>query len=258
MNFYLGAKSDLDNIYYPVSLNTEVVEPHWTQDFFLGIGVRKEIGIPIPKTKKKYCTVKFVAFYDLNGDGKRGAGEDLIENVVIQVNNYEIITDKNGEATLKNLETGSYLFNVFSIPDLKGWFPHTNDTVVFYKSDKFFVPFTRGVKVTGKVFIQLDKFNLNSGKTMDLSHIKISMVNDRTFTTLTDNEGKFEIYVPLGKYVLTMDEKVLGERYQLLKNNYDLFIDDQFDNLFIPFYIVEKPKKVKVIKFDSNGNRVDE
>ncbi|MCD6366615.1 MAG: hypothetical protein J7L46_03645 [Bacteroidales bacterium] len=257
-NFYRGSNNTISDAYYSFGMDDDAYQPHWTQDLYLGVGIRKEFGIPIPKTKKKYCTTKFVAFYDLNGDGKRNSNEDLLENVVLQVENWEVITNKNGEAQLKNVPTGVYLFNAFSIPDLKGWFPHTNDTLALMTSGKVFVPFTRGVKVTGRVFMEMDKYNINSGKPMDLSHIKISMVNDRTFTTLTGKDGSFEIYVPLGKYVLTMDEKVLGSRYHLLKNNFDLFIDDQFDNIFIPFYIVEKPRKVKIIKFDSNGNRIDE
>ena len=257
LNFYRGTNNNINDVYYTINIDEEPQQPHWSQDFYLGLGIRKEFGIPIPKTKKKYCTAKFIAFYDLNGDGKRTPNEDVLENVVIQVGNWEIITNKNGEAQLKNVPTGAYLFNVFSIPDLKGWFPHTNDTLALMTSGKIFVPFTRGVKVTGKVFMEMDKYNINAGKPIDLSHIKISMVNKRTFTTLTDKDGNFEIYVPMGKYILTMDEKVLGSRYHLLKNNFDLFINDQFDNIFIPFYIVEKPRKVKIIKFDSNGNRID-
>ena len=258
INFYRGTNNSISDAYYLLPNDEEVTQPHWSQDFYLGLGIRKEFGIPIPKTKKKYCTVKFVAFYDLNGNGSREANEDVLENVVIQLENWEVITNKNGEAQLKNIAVGSYLFNAFSIPDLKGWFPHTNDTLLLMKSGKVYVPFTRGVKVTGKIFIQLDKYNVNADKPMDLSHIKISMVNDRTFTTLSNADGSFEIYVPLGKYVLTMDEKVLGSRYQLLKNNFELSIDEQFDNIFIPFYIIEKPRAVKIIKFDSNGNRINE
>jgi len=234
-----------------------IYQPHWSQDFYLGVGIRKEFGIPIPKTKQKYCTVKFIAFYDLNGDNKRNPNEELLENVVLQLGEWEVITNKNGESLLKNIPVGNYYFNAFSIPDIKGWFPHINDTLLLTSSGKIFVPFTRGIKVTGKIFIEMDKFNVKANKPVDLSHIKISMINDRTFTTLTDKNGGFQIYVPLGKYILSMDEKILGSHYYLLKNDFELTLDNQFDNIFIPFYIVEKPKKVKIIKFDSNGNRID-
>lgn len=256
-NFYRGTDNNLSSAYSTLNFNDEDYQPHWTDDLYLGVGIRKEFGIPIPKSKSKYCSTKFVAFYDLNGDGKKNSNEDILENVVIRVDNWEIVTNKNGEAKLDNVPVGEYLFYAFSIPDLKGWFPHTNDTITLLKSGKYYVPFTRGVKVTGKVFVEKEKYNINADKPMDLSQIKISMVNSRIFTTLTNFDGTFSIYVPLGDYVLTMDEKILGSRYHLLKNNYKLFIDNKFDNIFIPFYIVEKPRKVNIIKFDSNGNRIN-
>jgi len=256
-NFYRGTDNNISDAYYTINMPDEIYQPHWSQDFYLGVGIRKEFGIPIPKTKQKYCTVKFIAFYDLNGDNKRNPNEELLENVVLQLGEWEVITNKNGESLLKNIPVGNYYFNAFSIPDIKGWFPHINDTLLLTSSGKIFVPFTRGIKVTGKIFIEMDKFNVKANKPVDLSHIKISMINDRTFTTLTDKNGGFQIYVPLGKYILSMDEKILGSHYYLLKNDFELTLDNQFDNIFIPFYIVEKPKKVKIIKFDSNGNRID-
>ncbi len=258
INFSISSNSNFKEIYYPVAGNSENTSPVWNKGFYLGVGVRKEFGIPIPKTKKKYCTINFIAFYDINGDGKRDRNEDLLENVVVRTDAWEVITNKDGEASLVSVPIGQYLFNVFSISDLKGWFPHVNDTITLTKSENFYVPFTRGIKVTGKVFLDKDKLTADADKQMDLSRIKISAVNDRTFTTLTKFDGSFEFYIPTGKYILTMDEKVLGERFQLLQNNFELSIDVKFDNLFIPFYIIEKRRKLNLIKFDSNGNRINE
>jgi hypothetical protein len=75
---------------------------------------------------------------------------------------------------------------------------------------------------------------------------------------LTDKTGYYEMYLPAGKYTLSMDESILGNRLQLMQNNFELEINEKFDNLFMPFYIVEKARKLKVIRFDSNGNRIDE
>lgn len=258
INFSIGAKSNNGPSYYVSNGSEEVAEPQWSRNFYLGAGIRKEFGIPIPKTKKKYGTSKFVAFYDINGNGKRERNEDLLENVVIKVDTWEIITNKDGEAELINVPVGAYNYSAFSIPDLNGWFPHINDTLYLTKTDYVFVPFVRGVKVTGKVFMDREKIGADAEKQLDLSRIKITAVNDRSFTTLTSFDGSFEMYIPIGKYVLTLDEKVLGEKYQLLQNNFELIIDEKFDNLFVPFYVIEKRRKVKVIKFDSNGNRIEE
>lgn len=258
INFSIGAFNRSIETYYTPATQDEGSDPEWSRGFYLGVGVRKEFGIPVPKTRKKYATVEFIAFYDVNGNGMHDKTEDVLENVVIRVDAWEVLTNKDGQASMLNVPVNAYLFSTFSITDLKGWFPHINDTLYLTKSCKVYVPFARGIKVTGKVFLDREKIAADSDKPFDMSRIKISMVNQRTYTTLTSFDGSFELYVPMGSYILTMDEKVLGEKFQLLQNNFELHIDEKFDNLFVPFYVFEKKRKVKVIKFDRFGNRIDE
>jgi hypothetical protein len=259
-DFALAASSnaDISEIYYPVSGEEEDSGPVWTQSWYVGAGIRKEFGIPIPKTKKKYASPEFTVFYDLNGDGKKDRNEDVIENVVIKVEAWEVISNAQGEASLKNVPVGAYPCTVFSLTDLQGWFPHVDDTLFLVKSGPVNIPFTRGVKITGKVFIDREKVSEDLQKNIDLSRIKVSAINDRMHTTLTDADGNFSIYLPYGKYILTMDEKVLGEKFQLVQNNFELTIDEKFDNLFVPFYIIEKKRKIKIKRFDANGNLIPE
>ncbi len=38
----------------------------------------------------------------------------------------------------------------------------------------------------------------------------------------------------------------------------EIKIEDKFANIFIPFEIIQIPKKVKTIRFDSQGNPINE
>lgn len=243
-----------DMVTTPALQNVSSDKAQWTFYFFFGFGVRKEFSFPLPYSKKYYETVTFIPFFDLNGDGKKQDNEKALENVVIRVfseqknEDYEMLTNKKGMAILKNIEIGTYGWNVFALDDLGGWFPHISDSLNISASGTQYIPFVRGVKIVGKVYLQRDKNSPDADKKLDLSRIKITCQNSKTYTTITDNDGNFEIFVPAGKYTITMDEKILGTRFKLLQNNIEIQVDDKYSNIFIPFHIIEKPKKIKLVK----------
>ncbi len=247
-----------DNYSYIHNPEIEIKEPEWNQNIYLGMGIKKEFGIPIPFVKPTHATITFKVFYDVNGNGIRESNETFLENVVIRVNSWELITNEKGTCQLVNVPIGLYPITAFSIVDLQGWFPNINDTININKNKEFGIPFTRGVKITGKVFIQRDPNSPTSDIKLDISRIKIVASNHKTYTALTNKNGYYELYLPAGKYTLSMDESILNNRFQLMQNHFELNIDDKFDNLFIPFYIIEKDRKIRVIRFDNQGNVIED
>jgi hypothetical protein len=51
-----------------------------------------------------------------------------------------------------------------------------------------------------------------------------------------------------------MDEAVLGSRFKLAKNNYELSITKESDGLYLSFLIIEKKRKVNKKIFDQNND----
>lgn len=259
INFAKDNRNRLPDYYYFMNNpENEIKEPEWNHHIYLGMGIRKEFGIPVPFVKPTHATITFKAYYDVNGNGKKESNEAVLENIVIRVHSWEVMTNEKGECQLVNVPLGYYPITAFSIFDLKGWFPNISDTININKTKVFDIPFTRGVKITGKVFIQRDPNSPSADFKLDVSRIKIVASNHKTYTALTDKNGYYELYLPAGKYTLSMDESILGNRLQLMQNHFELNIDDKFDNLFIPFYIVEKSRKIKVIRFDKQGNIINE
>lgn len=259
INLSRNIPNNVPSSYYYMNFPEEIEHPKWYSNFYLGAGIRKEFGIPVPFVKKTNGTVTFIAFYDLNGNGKQEKNESEIENIVVQILPWEVMTNEKGKCELKNIPFGIYPIRVFSIENKNEWFPNVSDSIIINKpNQEIQIPFIRGVKITGKVFVQRDPNSPTADFKLDVSRIKISASNHKIYSTLTDKNGNFVLYLPAGKYILTLDESILGNRLYLLKNNFELDITDKFDNLFIPFYIVEKPKKIKVIRFDSNGNPINE
>jgi len=222
---------------------------YYHDNFLVSVGVRKEFGIPIPGTFEEYTDMTYKAFYDLNGNKTQDENEPGIENVVIHVGNWDVITKANGQAMMKNTDPGTYEYKVLPLTDLKGWFPLISDSLKIFESGDVNIPFVRGVKVYGKVYIDRENALHENDDGFDLSGIKISAVDGYTFHTLTGTDGSFEFYLPFGEYTITLDENVLNGRYYIVKNNYELDLSGEVDNMYITFNIIEKKRKIRMKKF---------
>jgi hypothetical protein len=226
--------------------NTPVI----SQGFIVGFGVKKDFGIPIPKKlrKKNNYTMEFVAFLDMNGNRIMDQGEIPLENVVIRIGDQEVITDAKGMARIVNISSGYYAENVFPLTDLQGWFPLVDDSVPA-QNKTYYLPFIRGVKIFGDVVVERESFSDETP--LDISRIKITAIDSlgKPHTAITDKKGNYVIYVPIGKYVITMDEKFLGDGFSLPQNNLPVTLRPGLENVYTPFYIIEKKRKVNLKKF---------
>ncbi len=228
-------------------------ERNFNQVLRIGASVKKEFGVPIPFIKKTSASLDFVSFYDINGDGKKDKDEPAIENVIVRLGTKEVITDDKGKSEIKNIRYDIYPFKVTSLENLNGWFPNADDSLHIVTSNTTFIPFVRGVKVYGDVVLDRQKITIaDTSKPFDLSRIKITAVNGKTFNTLTDINGRFEFYMPNGEYVITMDENILGDRYTISRNNIPMTLTNNQDGVYISFYIIEKRKKVIIKEFGND------
>ena len=224
------------------------------------MGVRKEFGIPIPKifSKKRFTDIQFVAFLDVNGNHKKDKNEVLLENIVIRLGDNEIQTNENGSATLYNLQSGTYKLTTFSLIDLEGWFSILDDSLLVTDQKIQYVPFVRGVKLYGNVILDREKYAKEMENPIELSRIRITATDTmgKALSTLTGAGGEFQLYVPYGTYVLTMDETILDGRFSLAQNNIKVTVKQGMESLYYSFYIIERKRKISVKKFDSNGQEI--
>ena len=219
-----------------------------------GIGLRKEFGIPIPFAKKTVATAAYIAFFDLNGNGYRDADELPLSDVVISVGNFEVLTNAQGQANMRNLEYNTYPIRVTPLIKQEGWFVNIPDSIHIGASEIQYIPFVRGVKVTGNVYINRQQIAVTDDKPLDLTNIKITATSkdgERDFHALTDLKGNFSFYLPNGTYLLSMDESILGSRFRLAQNNMEVTLESGVESMYTSFYITEKEREVKVKRFES-------
>lgn len=220
-----------------------------SSNFTVGMSVRKEFGIPIPFAKKRTSNVPFIAFKDINGNGVKDYDETIIDNVVVTLGTKEVITSSRGTAKINKVPHTKFMFNVLALEDLKGWFPQVKDSIIINDDSPVFIPYSRGVKLYGDVIMDRQKIAITDDKPIDLSRIKITTTKDQTFSTLTDNDGHFEFYLPNGEYTLTMDSGILSNNLRLSRNNIPVVLKNNQDGYYISFYVLEKRRKVIIRDF---------
>ena len=147
--------------------------------------------------------------------------ETKLENVIIRLNEFEAQTDLNGEAIFENVPLNKYKLQIQALDKIGAWFPLMSDSVFIDGSGVIYVPFSRGAQILGNVELSREKFSAGLLENIDISRIKIFVIDSagRTQTTLTDRQGAFSFYLPYGSYTLRLDESVLGSQFELAQND---------------------------------------
>ena len=256
---YTFTTSDFSSVFDPLDNQGgdqfNGINQRTSSSFNLNFSLKKDFGIPIPFVDKTAATGNFVAFLDLNGNGIKENDETTLENVVIKVGKKEVLTNVNGEAVIKNLLKNEYDFDAFSLENLNGWFPNVTQTILVENDEIIYVPFVRGIKVYGDVVLDRQKIAVTDSGPTDLSRIKISATKgEKVYSSLTNNAGRFEFYLPFGDYIITMDEAILNDKLRVTRNNIPLKLKNSQDGVYVSFYIIEKRRKVIFTDFTKKKN----
>ena len=246
---YMFTSSDFSSVYDTTDIgqnqNQASIGPTVNSNLNLNFSLRKEFGVPIPFTNKTAASAKFASFLDINGNNIKDKDEVSIQNVVVKLNKHEVITNFDGEASIKNVQQGKYKLEILPLEELNGWFSNTKDSIFINEDGINYIPFVRGIKVYGDIIIDRQKIAITDDKKLDLSRIKISAIKgDKIYNTLTNKNGRFEFYLPFGSYTITMDEVILNDRFRVTRNNLPIKLRNDQDGVYVSFYIIEKRRKV--------------
>ena len=256
---YMFTTSDFSSVYDTTDIgqnqNQASIGPTVNSNLNLNFSLRKEFGVPIPFTNKTAASAKFVSFLDINGNNIKDKNEVSIQNVVVKLNKHEVITNFDGEASIKNVQQGKYKLEILPLEELNGWFSNTKDSIFINEDGINYIPFVRGIKVYGDIIIDRQKIAVTDDKKLDLSRIKISAIKgDKIYNTLTNKNGRFEFYLPFGSYTVTMDEVILNDRFRVTRNNLPIKLRNEQDGVYVSFYIIEKRRKVIFKDFSKKKN----
>ena len=240
-------------------------------EFDVGFGIKKQIGIPVPG--KKYKSIKIVVFKDLNGNRIQDPNEEGVENILVNlkmIKSFEgdfdslsnahthgddFITNSKGEINYNNIPAGTYHIKMIPLEQMGEWFDGNEEEVIVNKKQTVYIALNKGVKLAGNIFIERDKYS-NEGTSLDLSRIRVTAIDSagKTYSSLTDKNGSFSMYLPMGMYTVSVNEAALGDQYLFMQSKMEVDLTKPIvDNYSITFNVSERKRKMEIKKFDSNG-----
>ena len=245
--------------------NRTPFEPTSNTEFNMGFGIRKQIGVPIPG--KKFVSAKIIVFKDLNGNGKQDKGEDGLTNILINVKalhlfnhtedstevmyGEDLVTNTKGEVYYDNIPAGVYALKTVSLVNQGEWMDAGAREMTIDSKADILIPLTKGIKLTGSLLVAREKY---SDETLvDVSRIRVTAVDSigKTYSVLTDKNGGFSMYLPMGVYNISINEAALGEKFILQQNRISLDLSKYTGNYIVNFNAVEKRRKMEIRKFNS-------
>jgi len=250
----------------------------FTSSYF-EFGIKKSFDIQQPRHKYYHYTAVF--FKDLNGNRIHDDNEPGVPNVLAEINrahpeqdlkdkNYngeflsnQLYSNDEGKIEYDNIVEGAY--NIKYTPkDVKNAHFESEGTQKQFVSKKdtvMYIPFMERNKLFGKVSLHRSKHSALGD--IPLGNIKITVEgNDKTYSTLTDKDGYFEMYIPVSDYYKVKINNIFREHFTLRQEFYIVKFNG-YKQFELSFDFDEKERKIHfdesdflITDEDEAGNKI--
>lgn len=229
------------------------------------IGAGIKFNLNMPTSMPRNYDARFVVFQDANGNGVLDGNEHGIPNVLVRAtvdnpmrdidgndfNNdtkeYSLITDDKGVVSFRNLPKGSYIVETIPLT-VQGAMA---DIKRFYKevtSNKtLFLPYSDGARLSGSILVQRDRHGTQRNVLID--NIRVTATNNvdnSSYSSLTDRDGRFVMYLPGGEYTVSINESVVDQRFMFVENDIVLKIAASAGSYVVNFQLEERQRTIRM------------
>lgn len=246
------------------------VNSSFTSTYF-EFGIKKSFQFNQPRMK--YHNYQALFYKDLNGNRLHDPNEPGVANVLSDIQrldpeadaidpnyNGEFVTNRllsNQEGIIKydNMPEGEYIIKYIPQGLNLGTY-ETDEVKKEYEIDKdtiLYIPFTERNKLFGK--INLNRTKHSALGDIPLDNIKITVEgNEKTYSTLSDEEGYFEIYIPVADYYKVKINNIFYEHFNI-RQEYYIVKFNGYKNFEVSFIFDEKER---TIAFDESDFLIDD
>ncbi len=235
--------------------------------YYLEFAVKKNWGKSYDnrwRNDLKRCDIQM--FKDDNGNGKKDITEKGIPNIKVSLKltnsaipngkdnipiDITLVTNEKGIASFNSIPKGFYDLIINPLTDLMEYFyiGHNNEKIELIKNQMVQIPFQKAHKLEGSIDVKRQKFIKDSELTMNLGNIKVTAYNNlgNSYSSFTDADGKFMIYVPGDQIYYVRIGNVFGENYVIQNNDINAPVPETVGHPIV-FQVVEKNRQVNFKK----------
>lgn len=209
------------------------------------VGLTKRFN-PIKADRSK-SDLEIYVYYEQGGKSSVEDSKPAVGQLVI-INGTAFRTNSKGILIYKSLPAGSYAVKTLNTNE---WYAAERNVEINLDT-KISIGLTRTATIKGALsYIATEKsFDITRRKN-GLSVIAIDG-NGKVFTTKTDDNGSFTLYVPKGTYTVTLEKSGISEYVEIENNNTQINAEPN-DIKEVKFDLTIKEKRVETKKFSSRG-----
>ncbi|WP_293942920.1 MULTISPECIES: MSCRAMM family protein [unclassified Sphingobacterium] len=159
----------------------------------LRLGIEKSFG---HRGGRRGHKLQLLFFEDRNSNGVRDNDESQARSVLVKIGKEAAVTDDKGRVKFVDMDPGVYNIQV---ENNRGWVSRDTISVVLTKNRSMEIPLiiTRALK--GRIKSVTNKY-LESRPQLGGIRIVARDLQDKEYSTLTNEDGNYVIYLPIGHY----------------------------------------------------------
>ena len=193
--------------------------------------------------------IQVLAFYDENNNNIFDLGEKTAGDFIVNINNVALKTTSEGTATYKNVPFGKYRLKQFI---QQGWYYDEFEFNVDSYSYPLNIPLHQNGTLQGKIF-----FDYDSKVAVDFEHrassVAFQIIKENSIIQRigSDDEGKFNSFLPTGNYTIVLDESTLPANTYCETKSFDINIKAG-EMVVVPDFIIKvREKKINKKTFSN-------
>jgi hypothetical protein len=209
--------------------------------------LQKTFFVPKPKPPIFY-DLKLCVFFDENSNNIFDKNETILPSVKLLIDKIPYSTNAKGYITIANANKGLYNIDLTTASDLKGLIPANGYKQVINLSHKNiqYIPFKKGKYISGNVTVSLDSTSSQKFSAYGLKVI-VTDSSGEQHSTLVNSKGKFNISIPSGKYVVSLNPNAFDEKFKPKQFAFtvDLTVKNEIE---VNFEIIQRQRKIIKVK----------
>lgn len=181
-------------------------------------------------------------FDDSNANGIQDNGEKRANGIRVSVDNNIAQSNDKGMVTYHNTSSG---WHQLVIVDSKGWSSNISNNICIKKNMRLSIPLTRNSQLTGRIQPVKEKYQ---EKAVALEGIRITATDaqNKTYFTLTDEQGYFSLSLPKSQYRLHTDAS--SDTYTITNASQVVNVTEAQIQPVV-FTLIDRSQKVQVRRF---------
>jgi len=185
--------------------------------------------------------VAFQLFEDKNFNGLLDAGEPVLGNEIVKLDNFVAMTDKNGKVVFQNVPDGIYTMKV---NESAGARLMTDPVIMVYKNINRKVGLVKNIKVSGKLKEIKQAYDVLETEVTGI--VVYAKSEDGTvYTAVVNQNNEFEFFLKDGTYTLYIE----NDKYSYTQPNQTIQVTKEGYPDTVVFEYKKKDTTIKVKKF---------